>query len=355
MEQFCSDNDTVPSMTDGPYIYQEDEGQVVMTYYERDHDKNLTRLIEKTIHTGNGDTVIAGFGWDKNLYHIQSTFTPAATDVQTTGDIFAVGDIHGKYLALVNLLMNNKIINSDLNWVFGDGHLILLGDVFDRGPSVTETLWFLYELQIKARDSGGDVHLLLGNHEIMALTGDDRYLNDKYAYFTQYTQVWYYQLYEKNTILGRWLRNQNIIARINGNLFTHAGISPQFAALGYSFADINLRVQDYLNSGKRDEDGSPEDYILGQAGPLWYRGYMRINGDLPQVPQQFVDDYLNSKGLERMILGHNEQLSINTSFEGKIVNADVSIEEDGKSAQGLLISGDEIYRCFADGRKERIE
>jgi hypothetical protein len=41
--------------------------------------------------------------------------------------------------------------------------------------------------------------------------------------------------------------------------------------------------------------------------------------------------------------------------EGKIINAYVAIDESGKSAQGLLISGDIIFRCFSDGRKERIE
>jgi hypothetical protein len=48
-------------------------------------------------------------------------------------------------------------------------------------------------------------------------------------------------------------------------------------------------------------------------------------------------------------------LTINTSYEGKIISADVEIDESGKSAQGLLISGDKIFRCFSDGTKERIE
>ncbi len=82
---------------------------------------------------------------------------------------------------------------------------------------------------------------------------------------------------------------------------------------------------------------------------------MTMAMDMPQVTQEFVDNYLNSKGLKRMILGHNEQLTINTSFEGKIIFADVAIDESGKSAQGLLISGDEIFRCSSDGIKERIE
>jgi len=202
----------------------------------------------------------------------------------------------------------------------------------------------------------------------MALTGDDRYLNDKYNYFTQYTRIYYFQLFEKNTVLGRWLRSQNIIVRINDYLFMHAGISPQFAVYDFAYSDINSTVQKYLNSDYRLERGSPESIILGPVGPQWYRGYYNNinnnsyndndnnidNNSIPEVTQEFVDNYLASKGLKRMVLGHNEQLAINTSFGGKIINADVAIDESGESAQGLLISGDNIFRCFSDGKKERI-
>jgi hypothetical protein len=369
MEKQSENRDTIPSMKDGPYISWEADDLLVMNYYEHNHEENITRLIEKTIVTGKADTVIGGIGWDKSSYHIKHQYPPKSAEVKTPGNIFVVGDIHGKYTALINLLKNNKIIDAGLNWIFGDGQLVLLGDVFDRGGLVTETLWFLYALEIQARHSGGDVNLLLGNHEIMALTGDHRYLNDKYAYFTQYTLTDYYQLFEKNTVLGRWLRSQNIMVRINDYLFLHAGISPEFAAYDYSFSDINSRVRNYLNSGQRDEDGSPEDMILGSIGPLWYRGYYNINTNtntndnynydsdviLPEVSQEFVDNYLSSHGLKRMILGHNEQLNINTSYQGKIISADVALDDSGRSAQGLLISGDEIFRCFSDGRRERIE
>jgi hypothetical protein len=213
--------------------------------------------------------------------------------------------------------------------------------------------------------------MLLGNHEIMALTGDHRYVHYKYDYFTRYTRIYYFQLFEKNTVLGQWLRSQNAIARINDYLFMHAGISPEFAAHDYTYTDINSRIRNYLNSGQREEDGSPEDIILGPVGPFWYRGYVSDNtngntnenyndnddgnGTIPKVSQDFVDNYLASKGLKRMIQGHNEQLTINASFEGKIIFADVALDESGKSAQGLLISGDELFRCYSDGRKEPVE
>jgi hypothetical protein len=346
---------SVPSLHDGPYMNWETEDELVVTYYERNQDKNLTRLIEKTMEIGKADTNIGGIGWDKNSYYIKHEYAPNNYKITTAGDIFVIGDIHGKFNALVNLLINNKIIDSELKWIFGSGQLVILGDVFDRGNLVTEALWFLYELEIQAQNSGGNVNLLLGNHEIMELTGDNRYLNGKYLYFTQFFQVYYSQLFEKNTVLGRWLRSQNVILQINEYLFMHAGISPQFAAYDYSWSDINEWVRQYLNSDYIIKKGSPEDIILGAIGPQWYRGYYNGNDSVQGVTQEFVDSYLSSKGLKRMIVGHNEQSRVSSFYEGKIISTDVEIDESGKSAQGLMISGDMIFRCLADGTKEPIE
>lgn len=347
--------DTVPSFQDGPYIYWENEKQIVLNYYERIHKANLTRIIEKTIQVGNKDTIVNGIRWDTNSYHIKHNYRPMAYELDTEEKIFAIGDIHGRYNALINLLQNHNVINADLNWNFAKGHLVLLGDVFDRGNKVTELLWFFHELQIEAQNSGGNVHLLLGNHEVMALTGDHRYISAKYDFFNRFTYTNYYQLFGKNTVLGRWLRNQNTIVQINDYLFMHAGISPQFEAKNYTYPAINLELQIYLNSDKPLQEGSMVDIILGSYGPLWYRGYMYSEDRVSRVPQEFINYYLKSRGLKRMILGHNEQSRISTSYEGKIVSVDVRINEDGSSAQGLLIIGNKLYRCSADGKKEQLE
>ncbi|PKP33083.1 MAG: hypothetical protein CVU00_11010 [Bacteroidetes bacterium HGW-Bacteroidetes-17] len=355
MEAKVFDSKTTPSLHDGPYIFKDEENELNMVYYDRDQKKNTTRLIEKTIDFRNKDTILKGFGWDKNTYHFQKKYSPVPYKINTDSEIFAVGDVHGKYHALINLLINNKVIDPELKWNFGKGQLVFLGDLFDRGSMVTETLWFLHELSIEAAEAGGNLFVLLGNHETMALTGDHRYINEKYIYFTSYTFTNYFQLYAKETVLGRWLRNQNAILQINDNLFMHAGISPQFEIKKYSFIEINLALQNYLNSEAELKKGTIEDDILSASGPLWYRGYSYSKNTTPQVPQQFVDVFLDSKGLSRMILGHNELPGISTSYEGKVVSIDVQIDESGKSAQGLLIAGTKLYRCYADGRRELLD
>ncbi len=345
----------IPSKRDGPYIYHEADDELVMQYYEHIQSENKTRLIEKTIIYSGNDTIINGFGWDQNSYHIKENYKPISYKIESDADVFAVGDVHGEYDVLFNLLRNNKIIDEDGKWIFGNGQLIFLGDLFDRGSMVTETLWFLHELSFEAEEFGGKLIVLLGNHEIMVMKGDYRYVNSKYNYFNQYTFTKYSELFGKNTVLGKWLRNQGVIQQINDNLFLHAGISPQFNVKNYSYPEINLAIQLYLNSEEDLKKGSDEDIILSSYGPLWYRGYAASKSEMPQVPQQFVDNYLSSRGLSHMVLGHNEQKNITTSYEGKVISIDIHFNEDGSSAQGLLISDHKLYRCYSNGIKEEIK
>ena len=45
---------------------------------------------------------------------------------------------------------------------------------------VTEVLWLIYSLEEKAKAAGGYVHYILGNHEIMNMSNDLRYVQNRY-------------------------------------------------------------------------------------------------------------------------------------------------------------------------------
>ena len=66
--------------------------------------------------------------------------------VRTTGNapLFIVADTHGEFEILAQMLTSQKIVDAKLGWSFGRGHLVVLGDVFDRGPNQLEILWLLY-------------------------------------------------------------------------------------------------------------------------------------------------------------------------------------------------------------------
>lgn len=64
----------------------------------------------------------------------------------TEENIFAISDIEGDFDKFIQILQRNKVINDSLNWDFGKGHLVFLGDFFDRGDDVTSTLLSLIHI-----------------------------------------------------------------------------------------------------------------------------------------------------------------------------------------------------------------
>ncbi|HEX7082285.1 MAG TPA: metallophosphoesterase [Gammaproteobacteria bacterium] len=99
--------------------------------------------------------------------------------------IVVVPDIHGAYSELVALLEATDLVDANLDWIGGDATLVTLGDLVDRGAGSRKVLDLLMRLQRRAAEQGGAVHVLLGNHELMNLTGDLRYVSQAdYAAFT---------------------------------------------------------------------------------------------------------------------------------------------------------------------------
>ena len=104
----------------------------------------------------------------------------------------------------------------------------MLGDVFDRGPRQTELLWLIYKLEQEAQSAGGGVHLLLGNHETLALLGARQYLHPKYLAAARALGVpSYAALWDGEHIVRQWLRTKPTVQKIGGYLCLHGGLSPE--------------------------------------------------------------------------------------------------------------------------------
>jgi hypothetical protein len=83
--------------------------------------------------------------------------------------ISVIGDLHGYYQHYRQLLQADGLINSAAEWTGGDRQLWLIGDIFDRGSEGIECLALTMKLQAEAKQAGGLVQSLLGNHEMMLL------------------------------------------------------------------------------------------------------------------------------------------------------------------------------------------
>jgi len=198
--------------------------------------------------------------------------------------IVALGDVHGRYDQLTSILQGTGLVDDQLRWTGEKDHLVLCGDLVDRGPDDRAVMDLARRLQKEADSAGGRVHVVLGNHEVMNLTRDFRYVRPQgYAAFAadersdERQDAW--RAYEK-TFSGRgietaqlqaafdedyppgffarrrafsrrgdygsWLLEQPSVIKVNGIVFVHGGLTPEVAGLGID--QINARVRKSLRA-----------------------------------------------------------------------------------------------------------
>jgi hypothetical protein len=258
--------------------------------------------------------------------------------------LFVLSDIEGEYQNFKQLLIAAGVMNNQFKWTFGKGHLVICGDMFDRGSEVTEVLWLIYHLEEQAKEEDGYVHFILGNHEVMNLTDDLRYLNKKYSKLATDAGIPYRNFYNKETELGQWLRTKNIIEKIGDLLFVHGGVSQHVNQLGQPVEAINMLARPFYDN---TTDSLPPvvELLLSDAGPLWYRGYF-MN---PTATMAQVDSTLKLFRVNRIIIGHTPVKQISSFYNGKVINVDVP-HAKGVS-EGLLIDDKKYYRLGQKGEK----
>jgi hypothetical protein len=212
-------------------------------------------------------------------------------------------------------------------------------------------LWLLYKLEDEAREKGGNVHTILGNHDVMNLSGDYRYVQQKYFDNAKLMQVEYATLYGRDTELGRWLRSKNTIEKIGDNLYLHGGISPAILARKMSLDVINEVCRPYYDQGHHLENFSDTSLriFFGRDALFWYRGYFMD----PRASQSFVDSTLAFYHAKRIIIGHTiTDSNIASYYEGKIIGIDVN-EHEGHS-EAILVQKSRISVMDKDGKVRPI-
>lgn len=278
----------------------------------------------------------------------------------TLENIFAISDIEGDFDKFTQLLQKNKVITNDLRWNFGKGHIVLLGDFFDRGNDVTAVLWLCYKLEQEAEKEGGKLHFILGNHEQLNLQGDIGYVDSKYQALAQKLNMPYKELYGKNSELGRWIRSKNTIEIINDVLFVHGGISPNFIKLHETIDITNQNTLKAIDTPLKDmystngEDiGNPFYKYINVESPLWYRGYFNDWGNYKKATQTEVDAVCKYYGVKKIIVGHTKVDEIKNHYKGRVIGINVKREYNNKNQKpsALLIENNQYYAVDEHGKK----
>src|SRR5213594_4091918 len=108
----------------------------------------------------------------------------ASLPAEDADRIVAIADVHGDLDTLTALLRKTALIDAVGHWSGGKATLVQTGDLVDRGPKSRAVLDLLMTLQKEAPRRNGGVRVSLGNHEVMNIIGDLRYVvPEDYAAF----------------------------------------------------------------------------------------------------------------------------------------------------------------------------
>lgn len=338
---------------DGPHIFYTNGGIIVKSVIDRD-----STLVAVNDTVSPDDKTIIPItctfrdnpAWNFST-RLRDTLHNEPVEYDAADSLVAISDIEGDFHAFKNLLTANNVMSNDYRWTFGTGHLVLLGDFFDRGLHVTECLWLIYHLEQEAGKAGGKVHFILGNHDLMNMGNDLRYVRNKYIENAALMGVDYKELYKSDTELGRWLQTKNVAEKIGNILFVHGGFAEEINDLSLSLSQISeLCRPHYCTDTKvrrRTFTGPLKTLYSSETSPFWYRGYVEENASEEQI-----DQTLMMYKVKTIVVGHTLVDNVTTFYEGRIIAIDTKHADN--NSQALLYNEGRLYRINASGRRQEL-
>lgn len=220
---------------------------------------------------------------------------PAASPTNALDRVVAIGDVHGDFDSFCLILRRAHLVDEQNRWIGGNAAFVQTGDLIDRGPKGREVMDLVMALQAEAAKAGGQVVPLMGNHEVMNVLGDLRYVTPEdyaefadsdsekrrkaaYADYVQWTashakllalvkqsplpgseQEWmeqhpagfleYRDAFSPNGKYGKWIRQHAAVVEVGDVIFLHGGIPPSLASM--PLEKINSKVREEIENFDR--------------------------------------------------------------------------------------------------------
>jgi hypothetical protein len=250
---------------------------------------------------------------------------------KSRGRLIAIGDVHGDLAATRAALRLGGAIDAEDAWAGGELTLVQTGDQLDRGDDEREIVDLFERLQKEAPATGGQVIPLNGNHEIMNVQGDFRYVTpggassfagvlprspqaraappafqDRAAAFLP------------GGAYALKLAERAVVAVVDDSVFVHGGILPEHVS--YGLARINSEASAWMRSPDRRAPPS----VANDQAPVWVRDY-----SVDPVSDNHcarLAQVLDALGVERMVVGHTtQQRGINSACGDRVYRIDVGL------------------------------
>lgn len=226
--------------------------------------------------------------------------------------VVTFGDVHGDADAARGALRLAGVLDDSDAWIGGATQVVQVGDQLDRGDDEREILDLFEELQIQAAEAGGAFYPLLGNHEVMNVELDLRYVTA--GGFADFADIEYdpddfalqaYPEEERGRVAafrpgGEYavkLSDHRVILLLEGTLFVHGGVLPEHVDFGIDA--INEETSAWMRA-----EGPRADPMVAEDSPIWSRHF----SDEPDDDDcALLDEVLTMTGADRMVVAHTIQ------------------------------------------------
>ena len=289
--------------------------------------------------------------------------------------LIAIGDLHGDFLAMVRSLELAGVCDGSGKWIGGSAVVVQVGDVLDRGDSEIAILRKLRALKRQAREQGGDVITMNGNHEIMNVMGDFRYATPG-----AFEECRLYEekrrskagkdgdekrvvdvemalgededglagvrarqkLFSPGGEIAKWLAKQPTVLVVDdGTVFAHAGID--LSHVEYGFERINREVSLWMQGKIK----MPPKQVLESDGVVWTRDYGGKDAGVQYEAKacRRLGAALDAAEAKRLVIGHTPQSTgVTSGCKGAVWRVDVGASRGiyGNAAQVIEVVGGRV-------------
>jgi hypothetical protein len=325
---------------------------------------------------------------------------PAIVEIDAVSDLYALGDAHGDYDRLVELLSAAKLIGAagkpeTVKWAAGHAVLVCTGDFIDKYDHSIQVIALLRALQIDAEKAGGRVIVTLGNHEaeFLAALGEDK----KGAEFEGELKAAGISPDEvgagrDSAGIGAWLRDLPVAAKVGDWFFCHAGntggktldalngeLEKQITEDGFGapiLSDPNSMLEARMHPRPWWDAGSDPSLKDLQKPDKEQRQLEHAKGAKPAAPNangasaetasgQRLAAILSPLGAKHLVFGHQpgkvifadgtvrQPGQMFTSFNGLLFMIDTGMSRGVDSGRGALLrirQGNTATAVYADGK-----
>lgn len=291
---------------------------------------------------------------------------PLRTRFPSVRRLVAIGDLHGDLDKTKQSLRLAGLIDASDSWIGDSTTVVQIGDVLDRGGDELKILYFLEKLRREAARSGGTIISMNGNHEIMNIEGDFRFVTREGFDEFRVWADWYCignkmkalckglekpsdpfhgipsvfrgikpelvdsfrariaALRPSGPVSVRFFSDNLTVLVVGDSVFVHGGLLSEHVS--YGLERINEEVSDWIKGLKGKFTPAPH-HCRGRNGVVWLRDFSHELGKKCDCSQ--LEHVLSTiPGAKRMIMGHTiQQLGINGVCDDRAIRIDVGMSK----------------------------